>query len=182
MEVCKVCDKECRSAPISLTRSEENVDFLGYSFGRCYSPKTGRTEGAGLSTGSRRFQCLCLPSHSLVLAKNFRRLLSHGTRTKANLPPRSMPQTCLKPRKSNVSGFSPVFARSARTKRPKRYRLAKSPYATLCTGGSDGFVVSTAAPIASTGWSDPAPGRAFHPAVDQRFSRRTAMTCLHQLM
>jgi hypothetical protein len=56
------------------------------------------------------------------------------------------------------------------------YRLAKSPYATLYTGGSDGFVVSTAAPIA-TGWSDPVPGRAFHPAVDQRFSRRTAMAC-----
>ena len=54
------------------------------------------------------------------------------------------------------------------------YRLAKSPYATLYTGGSDGFVVSTAAPIA-TGWSDPVPGRAFHPAVDQRFSRRTVM-------
>ena len=59
------------------------------------------------------------------------------------------------------------------------YRLAKSPYATLCTGGSDGFVVSTAAPIA-TGWSDPVPGRAFHPAVDQRFSRRTAIACLRQ--
>ncbi len=54
------------------------------------------------------------------------------------------------------------------------YRLAKSPYATLYTGGSDGFVVSTPAPIA-TGWSDPVPGRAFHPAVDQRFSRRTVM-------
>ncbi|HET6177887.1 MAG TPA: hypothetical protein VFE61_13190, partial [Candidatus Sulfotelmatobacter sp.] len=54
------------------------------------------------------------------------------------------------------------------------YRLAKSPYATLYTGGSDGFVVSTAAPIA-TGWSDPVPGRAFLRAVDQRFSRRTVM-------
>jgi hypothetical protein len=31
----------------------------------------------------------------------------------------------------------------------------------------------TAAPIA-TGWSDPVPGRVFHPAVDQRFSRRAA--------
>ena len=56
------------------------------------------------------------------------------------------------------------------------YRLAKSPYATLYTGGSDGFVASNAAPIA-TGWSDPVPGRAFHPAVDQRLSRRTAMPC-----
>jgi hypothetical protein len=47
------------------------------------------------------------------------------------------------------------------------YRLAKSPYATLYTGGSGGFVAATAAPIA-TGWSDPVPGRAFLPAVDQR--------------
>ena len=51
-------------------------------------------------------------------------------------------------------------------------RLAESPYATLYTGGSDGFVVSTAAPVA-TGWSDPVPGRVFHPAVVQRLSRRT---------
>jgi hypothetical protein len=46
-------------------------------------------------------------------------------------------------------------------------RLAKSPYATFYTGCSDGFVVSTAAPIA-TGWSDPVPGRVLPPAVDQR--------------
>src|ERR1017187_5090579 len=46
-------------------------------------------------------------------------------------------------------------------------RLAESPYAPLSTGGFSGFVASTAAPIA-TGWSDPVPGRVFHPAVDQR--------------
>src|SRR6266851_9399725 len=45
-------------------------------------------------------------------------------------------------------------------------RLTESPYATLYTGGSGGFVASTAAPIV-TGWSDPAPGRIFPPAVDQ---------------
>jgi hypothetical protein len=59
-------------------------------------------------------------------------------------------------------------------------RLAKSPYATLYTEGSDGFVISTAAPIA-TGWSDPVPGRVFHPAVVQRLSRRTAMAWLQHL-
>ena len=59
-------------------------------------------------------------------------------------------------------------------------RLAKSPYATLYTGGFNGFVASTAAPIA-TGWSDPAPGRVFLPAVDQRLSRRTVNACLQQL-
>src|ERR1017187_3061243 len=58
-------------------------------------------------------------------------------------------------------------------------RLAESPYATLYTGGSDGFVASTAAPIA-TGWSDPVPGRAFHPAVVQRLSRRTVTAMLRQ--
>src|ERR1035437_5959017 len=58
-------------------------------------------------------------------------------------------------------------------------RLTKSPYATLYPGGSDGFVVSPAAPIA-TGWSDPVPGRAFHPAVVQCLSRRTVIGMLRQ--
>ena len=35
--------------------------------------------------------------------------------------------------------------------------LAESPYVTLYTRGFDGFVASTAAPIA-TGWSDQLPG------------------------
>src|ERR1035437_2428656 len=59
-------------------------------------------------------------------------------------------------------------------------RLTRSPYATLYTGGSGGFVASTAAPIA-TGWSDPVPGRVFPPAVDQRLSRRTVNACFLQL-
>jgi len=52
------------------------------------------------------------------------------------------------------------------------YRLAKSPYATLYTGGSGGFVASTAAPIA-TGRSDPVPGRVYLPLWSSAFSRRT---------
>ncbi len=47
-------------------------------------------------------------------------------------------------------------------------RLAESPYATLYTGGSGGFVASTAAPIA-TGWSDPVPGRVFIPLWPSAF-------------
>src|ERR1017187_5374312 len=47
-------------------------------------------------------------------------------------------------------------------------RLAKSPYATLYTGGSDGFVVSTAAPIA-TGWNDPVPRRVYLPLWSSAF-------------
>ena len=47
-------------------------------------------------------------------------------------------------------------------------RLAKSPYATLYTGGSGGFVASTAAPIA-TGWSDPVPGRVYLPLWTSAF-------------
>ena len=48
------------------------------------------------------------------------------------------------------------------------YRLAKSPYATLYTGGSDGFVASTVALIA-TGWSDPVPGRVYLPLWSSAF-------------
>ena len=47
------------------------------------------------------------------------------------------------------------------------YRLAESPYATLYTGGSDGFVAFTAAPIAS-GWSEPSSRAGLSPAVVQR--------------
>src|SRR6059058_5234105 len=47
-------------------------------------------------------------------------------------------------------------------------RLAKSPYATLYTGGSGGFVAATAAPIA-TGWSDPVPGRVYLPLWSSAF-------------
>src|SRR5207244_12642225 len=39
-------------------------------------------------------------------------------------------------------------------------------YVTLYTGGSDGFVSSTAAPIAS-GWSEPSSRAGLSPAVDQ---------------
>jgi hypothetical protein len=41
-------------------------------------------------------------------------------------------------------------------------------YATLYTGGSGGFVASTAAPIA-TGWSDPVPGRVYLPLWSSAF-------------
>jgi len=44
--------------------------------------------------------------------------------------------------------------------------------ATLCTEGSDGFVTSTAAPIA-TGRSDPVAGRDSHPQDLSTFPRRT---------
>ena len=59
-------------------------------------------------------------------------------------------------------------------------RLTKSPYATLYTGGSGGFVASTAAPIA-TGWSDPVPGRVYLPLWFSAFSRRTAKAWLQLL-
>jgi hypothetical protein len=50
--------------------------------------------------------------------------------------------------------------------------LAESPNAILSIEGSDGFVTSTAAPIA-TGWSDPITGRDLHPLKLNTFSRRT---------
>ena len=62
--------------------------------------------------------------------------------------------------------------------------LAKSPNATLYTGGSDGFVSSAAAPVTS-GWSEPVPGRDFHPQWTSAFSRRTCnrdlMPTIHRL-
>ena len=45
-------------------------------------------------------------------------------------------------------------------------RLAESPKRPVCLEGSDGFVTSTAAPIA-TGWSDPVAGWELHPLKSQ---------------
>ena len=45
-------------------------------------------------------------------------------------------------------------------------RLAASPKRHICLEGSDGFVTSTAAPIA-TGWSDPVAGWELHPLKSQ---------------
>ncbi len=64
-----------------------------------------------------------------------------------------------------------VFEACSAFTRVTTCRLAKSPYATLYTGGSGGFVASTAAPIA-TGWSDPVPGRVCLPLWTSAFSRR----------
>jgi hypothetical protein len=49
------------------------------------------------------------------------------------------------------------------TRTASRHRSARLAY----TGGSDGFVSSTAAPIA-TGWSEPSSRAGLSPAVDQR--------------
>jgi hypothetical protein len=53
-----------------------------------------------------------------------------------------------------------------------RPACSPSRHATLCTGGFNGFVTSTAAPIV-TGRNEPAPGRDLHPLWTSAFSRRT---------
>src|SRR5580700_5108306 len=56
-------------------------------------------------------------------------------------------------------------AQRSLTLRPARSR---SRQATLYTESSDSFVASAAAPIA-TGWSEPVPGREFHPLKSSAF-------------
>jgi hypothetical protein len=82
---------------------------------------------------------------------------------------------------SIVSGLPCDKARSAPAitfSRPAQRSLtlwpARSPsrLATLYTEGSDSFVASAAASIA-TGWSEPVPGRELHPLKSSAFSRRT---------
>ena len=55
---------------------------------------------------------------------------------------------------------------------PPRPLLAASPKRHMGLEGSDGFVTTTAAPIA-TGWSDPVAGWDLHPQKIHDFSRRT---------
>src|SRR5262249_11066925 len=82
---------------------------------------------------------------------------------------------------SIVSGLPCDKARSALAivvsgpaQRSLRLRPARSPsrHATLSIEGSDSFVASAAASIA-TGWSKPVPGRELHPLKSSAFSRRT---------
>src|SRR5271166_105781 len=80
------------------------------------------------------------------------------------------------------SGLPHPIARSASTlvvSRPARRSLRLRPVGLLhrlkrhiCLEGSDGFVSSTAAPIA-TGWSDPVAGWELHPLKINTFPRRT---------
>src|SRR5499427_10638994 len=85
---------------------------------------------------------------------------------------------------SIVSGLPCVTVRSAPAivvsgpaQRSLTLRPVRSPsrHATLYTEGSDSFVASTAASIA-TGWSEPVPGRELHPLKSSAFSRRTVAT------
>ena len=58
-------------------------------------------------------------------------------------------------------------------------RLAASPKRHICLEGSDGFVTSTAAPIA-TGWSDPVAGWELHPLKSQHLFTATLRSDLAQ--
>jgi hypothetical protein len=69
---------------------------------------------------------------------------------------------------------APAIVVSRPAQRSLALRPARSPsrQATLYTEGSDSFVASAAASIA-TGWSEPVPGRELHPLKSSAFSRRT---------
>src|SRR4030088_54760 len=62
--------------------------------------------------------------------------LVQGMRIKAKRPARSFPQTCSKPRNSNVSGLCPRLRRSTAAKRPKSnsrvFSSANSSSAPFC--------------------------------------------------
>ena len=64
------------------------------------------------------------------------------------------------------------FSRPAQRSRRYGLQICQVAFATFYTGGFSSFVASTAAPIA-TGWSEPVPGRDFHPLWISAFSRRT---------
>jgi hypothetical protein len=74
-----------------------------------------------------------------------------------------------------------VFSRPAQ--RSLAFRPARSPsrQATLYTEGSDSFVASAAASIA-TGWNEPVPGRELHPLKSSAFPRRTLSSTTAQFV
>ena len=69
---------------------------------------------------------------------------------------RPSPYTC------KVGDHIGLFGPAQRSLAITACRLAESPKRPVCLEGSDGFVTSTAAPIA-TGWSDPVAGWELHP-------------------
>ena len=71
-------------------------------------------------------------------------------------------------------GSAPVkpFSRPAQRSHCYGLQICQVAFATLYTRGFSSFVASAAAPIA-TGWSEPVPGRDFHPLWISTFSRRT---------
>jgi outer membrane protein OmpA-like peptidoglycan-associated protein len=80
---------------------------------------------------------------------------------------------------TNRGGSAPALSVSGPAQRSLTLRPACSPsrLATLCTRGFSSLVASTAALIA-TGWSEPVPGRDFHPLRISAFSRRTEISGL----
>src|SRR5450432_3026785 len=72
------------------------------------------------------------------------------------------------PRVTVRSAPAIVFSRPAQRSLALRPARSRSRQATLYTEGSDSFVASAAASIA-TGWSEPVPGRELHPLKSSAF-------------
>jgi hypothetical protein len=76
------------------------------------------------------------------------------------------------PCNSQVGSPAIVFSGPAQRSLTLRPARSRSRLATLSIESSDSFVASAAVSIA-TGWSEPVPGREFHPLKSSAFSRRT---------
>jgi hypothetical protein len=72
------------------------------------------------------------------------------------------------PTTHDVSAPASNVSRPAQRLRPYGLKTCQVASATLYTEGSDGFVASAAASIA-TGWSDPVPGWDLHPLLTSAF-------------
>jgi hypothetical protein len=76
------------------------------------------------------------------------------------------------PREKVRSAPAIVFSGPAQRSLMLRPARSRSRHATLSIEGSDSFVASAAASLA-TRWSEPVPGRELHPLKSSAFSRRT---------
>ena len=96
--------------------------------------------------------------------------IARGTAYSNRFPSRQRrrPSPCSVPGRRPHWTFRGLLNVHSRYGLPAR-RIAKRP---VCLEGSDGFVTSTAAPIA-TGWSDPVAGWELHPLKINTFPRRT---------
>ena len=92
-------------------------------------------------------------------------------RERAFPPVHSSPATAAFPDNRRVGSHIKLFEACSVFTLVTACRLAASPERHICLEGSDGFVTSTAAPIAS-GWSDQLAGWELHPLKTYTFSRR----------
>jgi len=140
-------------------------------------PRTARPGPRGLSVGATRphrrgFPC-CVGSPCTGMPPPIPRWNPWSVSRREGYPPRVSRDGGLPRVATGSASTSPCFGACMAFTRVAACLFAEPPKVARFLEGFDGFVASTAAPIA-TGWSDQLSGRESHPLKIRAFPRRTA--------